>query len=77
MESTLALEPVAEAVQATLDQLRKAGPDRIDVEFGADLAFEAGAVITKSQASRHLEVTVSRKNDSPDHLHAGTGTGTG
>ncbi|MGW1958536.1 CU044_2847 family protein [Streptomyces sp. NPDC001920] len=55
-----ALEPVTRAAQATLDQLRKARPDQITLEFGVDLAFEAGAVITKSQASCHLKVTVRR-----------------
>jgi hypothetical protein len=54
-----ALEPVATAAHATLDQLRKAPPDNITVEFGVDLAAEAGAVITKSQASCHLKVTLS------------------
>lgn len=62
-----ALEPVTEAVRATLDQLRKARPDQITVEFGVDLAFEAGAVITKSQASCHLRVSVSRESDSSGH----------
>ncbi|MGW6734820.1 CU044_2847 family protein [Streptomyces sp. NPDC055013] len=57
-----ALEPVTEAARAALDQLRKARPDEITVEFGVDLAFEAGAVITKSQAACHLRVTVSWKS---------------
>ncbi|MCF3134425.1 CU044_2847 family protein [Streptomyces olivochromogenes] len=54
-----ALEPVTEAARAALDQLRKARPDEVMVEFGVDLAFEAGAVITRSQAGCHLKVTVS------------------
>ncbi|MFI9339890.1 CU044_2847 family protein [Streptomyces sp. NPDC052773] len=58
-----ALQPVAEAAHAALVQLRKARPDEITVEFGVDLAFEAGAVITKSQAGCHLKVTVSWKDD--------------
>ncbi|MFE2286342.1 CU044_2847 family protein [Streptomyces sp. NPDC059443] len=53
-----ALAPVTEAASAVLDQLRKAGPDAITVEFGVDLAFEAGAVITKSSATGHLRVTM-------------------
>jgi len=57
-----ALEPVTDAARAALDQLRKARPDEITVEFGVNLAFEAGAVITKSQASCHLKVTVSWKD---------------
>lgn len=54
-----ALEPVTEAARAALDQLRRARPDEIAIEFGIDLAMEAGAVITKSQAGCHLKVTVS------------------
>ncbi|MEU5068914.1 CU044_2847 family protein [Streptomyces virginiae] len=70
-----ALEPVTQAIRVTLDQLRKARPDQITVEFGVDLAFEAGAVITKSQASCHLKVAVSWKSDGSGHPHAGTSTG--
>ncbi|WRZ62251.1 hypothetical protein OG534_37900 (plasmid) [Streptomyces sp. NBC_01294] len=69
-----ALEPVTEAVRATLGQLRRAGPDQVTVEFGVDLAVEAGAVITKSQAGCHLKVTVSWQGDGSGHPRAGTGT---
>ncbi|CAM5673530.1 hypothetical protein SAVIM338S_07099 [Streptomyces avidinii] len=58
-----ALEPVAEAARTVLEQLRKAGPDEIAVEFGVDLAVEAGAVITKTGAHCHLTVTVTWKRD--------------
>lgn len=58
-----ALEPVTRVAQAALEQLRRARPDQITVEFGVDLAFEAGAVITKSKANCHLQVSVSWKND--------------
>ncbi|MFJ4519567.1 CU044_2847 family protein [Streptomyces sp. NPDC088810] len=54
-----ALEPVTQAAQTTLDQLRKARPDEITVTFGVDLAVEAGAVITKGRATCHLQVTMS------------------
>ncbi|MCX4762312.1 CU044_2847 family protein [Streptomyces sp. NBC_01275] len=70
-----ALGPVTEAARATLDQLRKARPDEITVEFGVDLAVEAGAVITKSQAGCHLKVTMSWKSEGSDRLHAGESTG--
>ncbi|UUY52788.1 hypothetical protein NRK68_36650 (plasmid) [Streptomyces yangpuensis] len=53
-----ALEPVTQAAHVALEQLRKAGPDEITVEFGVDLAVEAGAVITKTGAHCHLKVTV-------------------
>ncbi|MGW5779825.1 CU044_2847 family protein [Streptomyces sp. NPDC003863] len=57
-----ALEPVTQAAQTALDQLRKARPDEITVEFGVDLAVEAGAVITKGRANCHLQVTMSWQN---------------
>ncbi|MBB5926460.1 CU044_2847 family protein [Streptomyces echinatus] len=69
-----ALEPATEAVHATLGQLRRGRPGEITVECGIDLAFEAGAVITKSQASCHLKVTVSSQGDGSGHPRAGTGT---
>ncbi|SCG64260.1 CU044_2847 family protein [Micromonospora humi] len=52
------LAPVADAARVVLDQLRRAGPDEIEAEFGVDLSSEAGAVITKSQLACHLKVTV-------------------
>ncbi|CCK29903.1 hypothetical protein BN159_5524 [Streptomyces davaonensis JCM 4913] len=61
-----ALEPVTETARAALASLRRARPDEITVEFGVDLAFEAGAVITKSQAGCHLKVTVAWKNEGAD-----------
>lgn len=70
-----ALEPVTEAARVALDQLRKARPDEVTIEFGVDLAFEAGAVITKTQAGCHLKVTVSWKNDGSVHPHAGESAG--
>ncbi|MFJ3159776.1 CU044_2847 family protein [Streptomyces kanasensis] len=68
-----ALEPVTEAARVTLRELRKARPDEITVEFGVDLAFEVGAVLTKGQAGCHLKVTVSWQNDAADHPSAGEG----
>lgn len=62
-----ALAPVTEAARATLNQLREAGPDEITVEFGIDLAVEAGAVITKSCAQCHLKVTMMWKRSRPGH----------
>ncbi|MFG2292146.1 CU044_2847 family protein [Streptomyces sp. NPDC048603] len=58
-----ALEPVTEAARVTLDQLRKARPDEITVEFGLDLAVEAGVVITKTRANCHLTVSMCWKRD--------------
>jgi hypothetical protein len=61
-----ALGPGRETAKAVVDQLRKAGPDDIEVEFGADLATQAGAVITKSTAGFHLKVRVSWHRGSSD-----------
>lgn len=62
-----ALVPITESAKTILDQLRSAGPREIDVEFGVDLATEAGAVITKATAGCHLRVTMRwRKEDAPD-----------
>lgn len=66
-----ALEPITAAARTALDQLRKASPDEITVEFGVDLAFEAGAVITKTRANCHLQVTVSWRSDGYGPPHAG------
>ncbi|MGW3447315.1 CU044_2847 family protein [Streptomyces sp. NPDC001076] len=61
-----ALSSVSLASRAALDELRKAAPDEIKVEFGVDLAVEVGAVITKSSANSHLKVTMTWKSD-PGH----------
>ncbi len=54
-----ALGPVTDTARAVLRQLRKAGPSEVEVEFGIDLAFQAGAVITRSEAGCHLKVKVT------------------
>ncbi|MFD7283738.1 CU044_2847 family protein [Streptomyces sp. NPDC059862] len=53
-----ALGPVRDAARATLDQLRQAGPDEIEVEFGLDLSAQAGAVITRGESAVHMKVRV-------------------
>ncbi|MER6029904.1 CU044_2847 family protein [Streptomyces sp. NPDC001851] len=58
-----ALAPVGTAARAAVNQLRKAGPHEITVEFGVDLAVEAGAVITRAGAHAHLHVTVRWEKD--------------
>jgi Trypsin-co-occurring domain 1 len=60
------LAPVKDAARAVLDQLREAGPGEVEVEFGVDLAVQAGAVITKSEAGCHLRVKLTWKNDESD-----------
>lgn len=61
-----ALEPVAEAARTMARQLRNAGPSEVEVEFGVDLAVQAGAVITRTGANCHLKVTVTWKHDRDD-----------
>ncbi|MGW7416227.1 CU044_2847 family protein [Streptomyces sp. NPDC054863] len=53
------LQPVTELAQAALEQLRQAGPDEVTIEFGVDMAAEAGAVIAKTATGCHLKVTVT------------------
>ncbi|MEU9880356.1 CU044_2847 family protein [Streptomyces phaeochromogenes] len=53
------LRPVTELAQAVLEQLREAGPDEVTIEFGVDMAAEAGAVIAKTATGCHLNVTVT------------------
>jgi hypothetical protein len=61
-----ALEPVTEAARTALEQLRKAGPAQIEVEFGVDLAVQAGVVITRTGANCHLKVTMTWKHGQGD-----------
>ncbi|MEU0970796.1 CU044_2847 family protein [Streptomyces sp. NPDC005917] len=53
-----ALAPVRETARTVVDQLRQAGPDEVEVEFGVNLSAQAGAVITKGEAAVHLKVRV-------------------
>ncbi|WP_144127030.1 CU044_2847 family protein [Catellatospora sichuanensis] len=57
-----ALAPVADAARTILEELRKAGPTEVEVEFGVDLAMQAGAVIAKSETSCHLKVRLTWQN---------------
>ncbi|MEU7067809.1 CU044_2847 family protein [Streptomyces sp. NPDC053429] len=67
-----ALGSVTDAASAMLDQLRKASPDGVTVEFGVDLSFAAGAVITKSSASGHLRVSMAwEKQSRPQPVRPG------
>lgn len=51
--------PVTDMARAVLEQLRRAGPDGVTVEFGVNLAAQAGAVIAKSEAGCHLKVAMT------------------
>ncbi|SHM89637.1 CU044_2847 family protein [Actinacidiphila paucisporea] len=56
-----ALTPVTEPARVSIQRLRTVGPSEIEVEFGVDLAVEAGAIITKSTANCLLKITVVGK----------------
>ncbi|GAA3367161.1 hypothetical protein GCM10020367_68560 [Streptomyces sannanensis] len=45
------LVPVRDTARAVLDQLRQAGPQEVEVEFGVNLSAKAGAVITAGALS--------------------------
>ncbi len=52
-----ALEPVTAMSGEVLEQLRKAKPKEIKVEFGVELTANAGAVIAKAGSGCHLTVS--------------------
>ncbi|MEV7907557.1 CU044_2847 family protein [Streptomyces anulatus] len=67
------LVPVRETARAVLEQLREAGPDEAEVEFGVDLSSQAGAVIIKSDAAVHLKVRLLWKKDESTEATGGVG----
>ncbi|MZD16981.1 hypothetical protein GTY82_07005 [Streptomyces sp. SID5476] len=50
------IEPVTQTARVLMDRLSAAGPSEFEVEFGIDLAAEAGAVITRSTVGTHVKV---------------------
>lgn len=60
------LQPVAETARILLDHLSRARPAELEVEFGIDLATEAGAVITKSTIGTNLKVRMVWKPSEGD-----------
>jgi len=50
------IEPVTQTARLLMDRLSAAGPAEFEVEFGIDLAAEAGAVITRSTVGTHVKV---------------------
>ncbi|WP_406386742.1 CU044_2847 family protein [Streptomyces sp. NBC_01618] len=60
-----ALVPVRETARAVLEQLKEAGPDEAEVEFGVDLSSETGAIIIKSDVAVHLKIRLLWKKDEP------------
>ncbi|MFJ9905199.1 CU044_2847 family protein [Streptomyces sp. NPDC101152] len=69
MSLQAALGTVTETARAALEQLRRAGPTEVEVEFGVDLSCQAGVVITRGEAACHLKIRATwRRGES------GTGT---
>ncbi|MER5352346.1 CU044_2847 family protein [Kitasatospora sp. NPDC002551] len=59
-----ALAPVTSMARTVLSHLREAGPAEVEVEFGVDLAAEAGVVVSRTETACHLTVRlVWRKGD--------------
>ncbi|MPY35695.1 hypothetical protein FNH09_32020 [Streptomyces adustus] len=61
-----ALEPVTDLARTVLSRLRDARPTELEVEFGIDLATEAGVMITKTAANCHLTVKMVWRKDDTD-----------
>jgi hypothetical protein len=53
-----ALEPITRMSKETLQQLRRARPDELTIEFGVELTASAGAVLAKAEGRAHLKVTM-------------------
>lgn len=54
-----ALEPVTQMSQQVLEQLGKARPRQVRVEFGVELTAQTGALLAKAGADCHLTVTLT------------------
>ncbi|BAJ31991.1 MULTISPECIES: CU044_2847 family protein [Kitasatospora] len=65
-----ALEPVTDLARTVLARLRDAGPAELEVEFGVDLATEAGVVITKTAANCHLTVKLTWRKEEAESAPA-------
>ncbi|WP_369387879.1 CU044_2847 family protein [Streptomyces sp. CG1] len=61
-----ALGPVTETARAALEQLRRAGPAEVEVEFGVDLSCQAGVVITKGETACHLRIKATWRRAESD-----------
>ncbi|MFG2576863.1 CU044_2847 family protein [Streptomyces sp. NPDC048481] len=53
------IEPVTRTARILIERLSAAGPSEFEMEFGLDLAAEAGAVITKSTVGSHVTVRMT------------------
>jgi hypothetical protein len=60
---SIALAPVTTMARTVLEELKRAGPDQVEVEFGVNLAVQAGVLITKGEGGCHLKVTMHWSGD--------------
>jgi hypothetical protein len=69
-----ALDQVRAFANATLVKLQDLArqPEQVEVEFGIRLNAEAGAVIARTQAEGHLQVTLTWIRPGADAAAAGT-----
>ncbi|MCF2527861.1 CU044_2847 family protein [Yinghuangia soli] len=51
-----ALAPVGTAARIVLEQLRKAEPSEVEIEFGVDLSSPTATIITKTETPCHFKV---------------------
>ncbi|MFI5526689.1 CU044_2847 family protein [Streptomyces platensis] len=63
LQATLA--PVRETARTVLHELRQAGPEEVEVEFGVNLSAKAGAVITGGTGTVHMKVRLKWNNAEP------------
>ncbi|MFJ8506351.1 CU044_2847 family protein [Streptomyces avermitilis] len=63
LQETLA--PVRDTARTVVEELRRAGPDEVEVEFGVNLSAQVGAVITKGETACHLKVRMLWKREGP------------
>lgn len=65
MSLQAALGTVTETARAALEQLRRAGPTEVEVEFGVDLSCQAGVVITRGETACHLKIRATWRRGEP------------
>ncbi|MFF9585531.1 CU044_2847 family protein [Streptomyces achromogenes] len=53
-----ALEPVRQMARTVVDQLREAGPEEVEIEFGVNLSGQVGVIVNKGEAAAHLKIRV-------------------
>ncbi|GIF16977.1 CU044_2847 family protein [Actinoplanes teichomyceticus] len=60
------LQPVTDTAQILLDQLSRARPAELEVEFGVALSAQAGAIITQTALNSNIKVKMRWRRDGLD-----------